>query len=661
MLTFVLRRALVQRRMLVAAVVLITAATTLLGIASLLLGETQDRAFSEEIESSQPQDVDVTAFLVGLAAPDLEATRQQAADLVSDVLAPMEPTVTSTVTTRMRLLHGTDGFGYLASSDAFDGRADLTSGRWPAVAASGPPEAVAPAAAASPAGAEPRRPGDPGPGDRPGCGPSAGDRRGRRHLPAARPRRLGHRPALRSRLRPGLQRRLEHRGGVRPVRDQRRGPPSQRLLGRRGAGDRAPRSPPRGRRVAARRGGVARRRLPAAVGARRRPRGHHPGGLRPARDQRAGARPAGHDPVHRPGGAAPGDDPLAGRPAARGSPGRRRPRRRAGPPRRAGARPRPAARDRAGRGGAARRRLRRAGGPGRRARPLAPDPAAGDARGRLDPGPDGHPDPGADRGRRRRGAHAGPGRTRPGHPRHGHAEPTPGGGPLRCRRAAGRPRGGGLVAAAHAAGHGRDQRRRRPHAGPGAVAGRGDRGRRARRAAAARPPGRCGHPLARAGAPARRQPGSAPTPHRHGDGPARDRGRGRDLRHRAAGDLGALAGRPGGPARGHRPGLRAAGPGDPRRRRGRGRGDHRRLRRVRGDAAKPGAGPLRRRHGLPSCARGPGLGASGPAAARPARRRRRGAGSALPWRPPPRSGACSCPGVRGWRWRARPQRGSRSR
>ena len=149
MLTFVLRRALVQRRMVAAAVVLITAATTLLGISALLLGVTQDRAFSEEVERSQPEDVDVTAFLVGVNSSDLEATRAEAQDVVRDVLAPMDPVLTTSVTSRMRRLDGADDLGYLATSDGFDRRADLTSGRWPAEVTSGPPEAVLPDAAAT--------------------------------------------------------------------------------------------------------------------------------------------------------------------------------------------------------------------------------------------------------------------------------------------------------------------------------------------------------------------------------------------------------------------------------------------------------------------------------------------------------------------------------
>src|SRR3954453_6069501 len=140
--------------MVAATVVLITAATTLLGIASLLLGVTQDRAFSEEIEHSQPEDMAVTAFLVGLPGSDLEAAREQAQGVVRDVVAPMDPTLTSSVTTRMRGFGDSDQLGYLASSDAFDQRADLTSGRWAAEEGGAPsqasvPEAVVPEAAAT--------------------------------------------------------------------------------------------------------------------------------------------------------------------------------------------------------------------------------------------------------------------------------------------------------------------------------------------------------------------------------------------------------------------------------------------------------------------------------------------------------------------------------
>ena len=143
MLTLVVRRALVQRR-LVAAVVLLTAvAAGLVGVCSLLLGVTQARAFHEEVQRAQPQDVDVTAFLVEVPAADLVDAREQARSVVRDVLAPLRPTVTSTANARMRRLDD-DELGYLATTDTLAERAELTAGRWVDEEADGPPEAVVP-------------------------------------------------------------------------------------------------------------------------------------------------------------------------------------------------------------------------------------------------------------------------------------------------------------------------------------------------------------------------------------------------------------------------------------------------------------------------------------------------------------------------------------
>src|SRR4051812_6079315 len=118
-----------------------------MGVCSLLLGETQQRAFHVEIERSQPQDVDVTAFLVDLPGAERKDAQQQGQRVVRDVLGPMRPTVTSTATARMRQLGGPDRLAYLATSDGIDQQADLTSGRWPADAA-GTPEAAVPEATA---------------------------------------------------------------------------------------------------------------------------------------------------------------------------------------------------------------------------------------------------------------------------------------------------------------------------------------------------------------------------------------------------------------------------------------------------------------------------------------------------------------------------------
>ncbi|MFI2707962.1 hypothetical protein ACH5WX_10480, partial [Nocardioides sp. CER28] len=131
MLALVARRALVQRRLLAAVLLLVAASASLLGVCSQLLGVTQDRAFHAEILRSQPEDVSITAYLVDVTGADLASVQEQASDAVGAVLARMRPRVTSVATARMRRLEGTDRLAYLASGDTLVHGAELTSGRWP--------------------------------------------------------------------------------------------------------------------------------------------------------------------------------------------------------------------------------------------------------------------------------------------------------------------------------------------------------------------------------------------------------------------------------------------------------------------------------------------------------------------------------------------------
>lgn len=144
MLTLVLRRAFVQRRLLTSVVVLVATACTLVGICALMLTVTADRAFHEEIERSEPEDVSVTAYLVELRGSDVEAARAEGRRVVEGVLGPMRPTIETTATSRLRRLDGGDRLAYLTMTDDLSSRADLASGRWPAAAAAVPPEAVVP-------------------------------------------------------------------------------------------------------------------------------------------------------------------------------------------------------------------------------------------------------------------------------------------------------------------------------------------------------------------------------------------------------------------------------------------------------------------------------------------------------------------------------------
>ena len=86
MIALVARRALVQRRLLAAVVLLVAASASLLGVCSLLLGVTQDRAFHAELLRSQPQDVSVTAYLVDVGGVRRDLRLAELADRLAKVL-----------------------------------------------------------------------------------------------------------------------------------------------------------------------------------------------------------------------------------------------------------------------------------------------------------------------------------------------------------------------------------------------------------------------------------------------------------------------------------------------------------------------------------------------------------------------------------------------
>ena len=337
MFSLVLRRALVQRRLLAAVVALVATACTLVGTCTLVLDVTQDRAFREAVQRSDPDDLSVTAFLVDLTSSDATAARDEAAQVVGDVLAPMRPTSETTMTSRLRDLE-TDGAradsqAYLVATDALATRADLTAGRWPAPH-DGRAEVVVPDTTARLLGLGPRRRGRARRGARPRRRRRHRAARGGRHVPAAGRPRVGARPARRCGLLPVLQRRARGGADLRPVRRRRAGVPRHRVLGQRAPGHRPPHPRPRRRLLVAGGRPAARRRAGAAGGAGRRPGPAHPAGVRPAPHARAPPRPAGEHRVHRAGGPAPRHGAVPRGCAPDGTAGRRRPRGRAGPARR---------------------------------------------------------------------------------------------------------------------------------------------------------------------------------------------------------------------------------------------------------------------------------------------------------------------------------------
>lgn len=154
MLSLVLRRARGQYRLVASVVALVTVAATLLGVCALLLGPTQDRAFTQELQPSRAQDVDIDAFMVTLRNDELVEVRDTVADQLRDVFGSLEPEFTSIETSPVRELLGRrSAVGYLSAGDGIAPRSVLVSGRWPQ-GTTGTPETTVHEAAARRLGLE---------------------------------------------------------------------------------------------------------------------------------------------------------------------------------------------------------------------------------------------------------------------------------------------------------------------------------------------------------------------------------------------------------------------------------------------------------------------------------------------------------------------------
>src|SRR4051794_15665360 len=125
------RRAVVQRRLLVGVVALVTAGATLLGVCAPLLTATRDRALAEGGRRTPARQVEVSAFVVEVASRDGHAAREEARDVLTTALAPLGSTTTSGATSAMRELGSQRRLAYLGSDDDLARQARLTSGRWP--------------------------------------------------------------------------------------------------------------------------------------------------------------------------------------------------------------------------------------------------------------------------------------------------------------------------------------------------------------------------------------------------------------------------------------------------------------------------------------------------------------------------------------------------
>lgn len=135
MLTYLLRRAAVQRVLLLSVLAVVAIGATLLGLCALLLTVTQERAIDEGVSRAQPSDVELTTFASGIgpgAATDVAADMRRT---TTDSLAPFRAATAVRASTAMRRLDpGTSAprrVAYLSGIEGLQERARLTAGRWP--------------------------------------------------------------------------------------------------------------------------------------------------------------------------------------------------------------------------------------------------------------------------------------------------------------------------------------------------------------------------------------------------------------------------------------------------------------------------------------------------------------------------------------------------
>ena len=145
MLTLLRHRAKVQFPLLAAIVAVVTIGATLLGVCALLLTVSQDRALEVGMARAKPADVEVTAYVSGIAGKNLRSVADDTRAQVARSLSPFTGPAVTRISSVTRPLgpnssRSTPRVGYLSSIDGLAERARLTSGRWPQAGSSGPAE-----------------------------------------------------------------------------------------------------------------------------------------------------------------------------------------------------------------------------------------------------------------------------------------------------------------------------------------------------------------------------------------------------------------------------------------------------------------------------------------------------------------------------------------
>ncbi|GAA3265240.1 permease [Dactylosporangium vinaceum] len=156
MLTFAAVRARAQWRLLAALLGVAAVGATLLGVCTLLLTDTGQRALEVAAGRAEPADVEVTAYMATIRGGDARAVAADTRALLTSTLAPVPAATSGRASSVMRTLptamagpsvgpSPAPAVGYLSAVEDLTGGAELTAGRWPRGASApgaGPLEAV---------------------------------------------------------------------------------------------------------------------------------------------------------------------------------------------------------------------------------------------------------------------------------------------------------------------------------------------------------------------------------------------------------------------------------------------------------------------------------------------------------------------------------------
>ncbi|WP_433303251.1 FtsX-like permease family protein [Actinoplanes sp. CA-030573] len=144
MIALLTRRARAQWPLLLALLAVLTLGATLLGTCALLVTRTSERAVEVAASRAEPDDVEVTAYTVTIAAADARSVAADTRTLLTSAIAPFPAATSTRASSAMRKLpaasdedHGLLSEIYLSGVDGLSSQATLIAGRWPRPAGDG--------------------------------------------------------------------------------------------------------------------------------------------------------------------------------------------------------------------------------------------------------------------------------------------------------------------------------------------------------------------------------------------------------------------------------------------------------------------------------------------------------------------------------------------